>query len=446
MTTETSKGRIARLAGALAASAVALGLMAAGASAAVPQGPSGKAFYNAPNGLVKKAPHGKALRSRNASPQIQAAYDGATVKTILYKSTDGKNRPVEVSGLLMVPSGTAPEGGWPLITWAHGTTGLADPCAPSRFTQAEMDGGYIAYANASINHWLANGYAVVATDYQGLGTPGLHQYLIGTSEGKSVLDAVLAARQVNGSIGNRYVIGGHSQGGHAALWATKLASGGYLKNNSLVGTVAFAPASQVSEQAHLIDAYTSPNGLSGLALQIIKGASTQMSKDITKILNPRVLSRTDAGLSESGKSIWQRIDTQCSGDIGADAGAAAPNGIAAADIMGENDGDANFDNEFDNVIAKDLDRVLRANNPVFNNVQTPVYVPHGADDTTVLPGFTGDQENSFLGGIDGLVWILNNGRGNANVTYESFPGLNHTTIATDSVPQAAVDAKLSAWF
>jgi hypothetical protein len=348
----------------------------------------------------------------------------------------------------MVPSGTAPAGGWPLITWAHGTTGLADNCAPSRDTAEELGGGYIAYANATINNWLEDGYAVVATDYQGLGTPGLHEYLIGTSEGKSVLDAVLAARQVNSSIGRRYAIAGHSQGGHAALWATKLARGGYIKKNTMVGTVAYAPASQVSRQAHLINNYTTPNGISGLAIQIIKGASTQMNrtKNIAKILNPRVLSKTDAGLAAGGRSIWQRVDTECSGAIGNAAGAPAPNGIAAADILGSFDNDANADGVFDNLIARDLDRVLKANDPLFSNVRTPVYVPHGSDDTTVQPFFTNDQPQSVNFFAAGLVWLLNNGRNNADVTYQSFSGLDHTSIVTDSAPTLAVDAKLAEWF
>ncbi|MFM8527003.1 MAG: alpha/beta hydrolase family protein [bacterium] len=441
MTNETSTNRTARLAGVLATSALAFGLIAAGASAAVPQGPSGNAFYNAPDRVVRKAPHGKALRAQAAPQQFQDTYGGATVKKILYKSTDGRNRPVEVSGLLMVPSGTAPPGGWPLITWLHGTTGLADECAPSRDTAEELGGGYIAYANATINNWLEDGYAVVATDYQGLGPPGLHEYLIGTSEGKSALDSVLAARQVNTAIGNKYAIAGHSQGGHAALWATKLARR-YLRNHTLVGTVAYAPASQLSEQAHLINQFTTNGGLAGLALQIIKGASTQMSKDITKVLNPRVLSRTDAGLSSGGRSLWQRIDYECSGEIGNAAG--GPSGIAAADLLMDND--LGTGGVFNNPIARDLDRVLKANNPLFNNVPTPVYVPQGSADGTVFPFFTNDHPASVNVFGTGLVYLLNQGRGNADVTYQSFPGLDHTSVITDSVPTAAVDAKLAAWF
>ncbi len=101
---------------------------------------------------------------------------------------------------------------------------------------------------------------------------------------------------------------------------------------------------------------------------------------------------------------------------------------------------------FDNPIARELDRVLKANDPLFSNVQTPVYVPHGSDDTTVQPFFTNDQPQSVNFFAAGLVYILNNGRGNADVTYESFLGLDHTSIITDSGPTLAVDAKLNDWF
>jgi dipeptidyl aminopeptidase/acylaminoacyl peptidase len=75
------------------------------------------------------------------------------------------------------------------------------------------------YDHALLNRWLKAGYAVVQTDYEGLGTPGDHPYLIGVSEGRSVLDMVRAARKLDSSLGKRVVIAGHSQGGHAALWA-----------------------------------------------------------------------------------------------------------------------------------------------------------------------------------------------------------------------------------
>ena len=135
---------------------------------------------------------------------------------LLYRSTAVDGSTVAVSGDVAVPKGKAPKGGWPVISWAHGTVGIADACAPSKVgTQANYD-------SPLLNSWLKAGYAVVRTDYEGLGTPGPHPYLIGVSEGRSTLDMVRAARKLNPDIGSKLVIAGHSQGGQAALFAASL--------------------------------------------------------------------------------------------------------------------------------------------------------------------------------------------------------------------------------
>src|SRR4029078_9309383 len=93
-----------------------------------------------------------------------------------------------ISGTVHVPQGKAPKGGWPVVTWAHGTIGRADACAPSSIGRPAQ------YDQKLLNGWLKAGYAVVRTDYEGLGTPSTHPYLIGRSEGHSVLDGARAAR------------------------------------------------------------------------------------------------------------------------------------------------------------------------------------------------------------------------------------------------------------
>ena len=112
-------------------------------------------------------------------------------RLLLYRSTATNGAAIAVSGTVAIPKGTPPKGGWPVISWAHGTTGIADACAPSR---RDAFGGY---DHALLNRWLKAGYAVVRTDYEGLGTPGDHPYLIGVSEGRSVLDMVRAARKLD---------------------------------------------------------------------------------------------------------------------------------------------------------------------------------------------------------------------------------------------------------
>src|SRR5690625_5966931 len=91
--------------------------------------------------------------------------------------------------MVFLPRGEAPEGGWPVLAWAHGTTGIADRCAPSLNPASERDAAFL-------NHWLQTGYAIVATDYEGLGTPGPQPYLHCASEAYSIIHSVQAAREL----------------------------------------------------------------------------------------------------------------------------------------------------------------------------------------------------------------------------------------------------------
>ena len=152
---------------------------------------------------------------------------------ILYTSTDGvggRDR-VAVSGALYLPNGSMPKGGWPVVAWAHGTTGIADVCAPSWRGQTKRDAAYL-------DAWLSKGFAVVATDYEGLGTPGIHSYLLWRPEGYAILDAVRAALQRHPQqLRNQVIVVGQSQGSGAAIGATFLAPT-YAAELHVLGTVA----------------------------------------------------------------------------------------------------------------------------------------------------------------------------------------------------------------
>lgn len=135
--------------------------------------------------------------------------------------------------MITYPTAPAPPGGWPVVSWAHGTTGLASPCAPSRSGNDAPSFGVRGVA--------------VATDYIGLGPLGeLHPYLSGISEADSVIDAVRAARDLPPAhAGRRWVAIGHSQGGHSALFTNQLAAS-YAPELRLVGTVSAAPAAELT--------------------------------------------------------------------------------------------------------------------------------------------------------------------------------------------------------
>jgi pimeloyl-ACP methyl ester carboxylesterase len=175
-----------------------------------------------PGTLLRQEPLASNLMLANASKGLR----------VLYTSTSGLDNktPITVSGAIYFPKGASPVGGWPIIAWAHGTTGIADVCAPSWTPRSQRDTDYL-------NAWLAQGYAIVATDYQGLGTPGAHPYHVAKAEGWSVLDSVGAALKAFPQLANSVVIVGQSQGGHAALSASLLAKD-YDPGIKLLGTVA----------------------------------------------------------------------------------------------------------------------------------------------------------------------------------------------------------------
>ena len=192
------------------------------------------AFYSV-QGSLPAAP-GQLIRAEPLPPTLglsEAAYQFR----ILYTSTDGVTGQgtVPVSGALFIPKGQPPQGGWPVIAWAHGTEGVADICAPSWAGRSYRDARYL-------NTWLDQGFVIVATDYQGLGTPGPHPYQNTRPEAYSVLDSVRSVLDTplnvaNRIVANKVVIIGQSQGGGAAFSATGYAPT-YAPDLNVLGTVA----------------------------------------------------------------------------------------------------------------------------------------------------------------------------------------------------------------
>ncbi|SEO24041.1 alpha/beta hydrolase [Acinetobacter sp. yr461] len=158
---------------------------------------------------------------------------------LTYKMLGQSGQEVQATSLVFTPNTPPPAGGWPIVVWAHGTTGVADVCAPSKTALADS-------TKDLISKLLTAGYVVVAPDYEGLGTPGIHPFLNVKSEAFSITDAVVATRnylsQRNLLTSKKWLTVGHSQGGHAALSAAQYASRAQLDYK---GTVAVAPASNL---------------------------------------------------------------------------------------------------------------------------------------------------------------------------------------------------------
>ncbi|MGH6866795.1 MAG: alpha/beta fold hydrolase [Methyloceanibacter sp.] len=173
-------------------------------------------------------------------PLLGGGPGGGDAFRILYRSTGLNGEPISVSGAIFIPAGKPPAGGRNVIAYAHPTSGVVEACTPSLMPDtAGMIWG--------LPSMIAKGYVVVATDYPGLGTPGVHPYLIGVSEARSVLDSVRAAIALPRSgASNRFVVWGHSQGGHAALYTGQLAKS-YAPELRLLGIAAAAPATYLVE-------------------------------------------------------------------------------------------------------------------------------------------------------------------------------------------------------
>ena len=171
--------------------------------------------------------------------ELSNALAGQSVK-MTYRMLGINGSEVQATSLLFTPKTTPPITGWPIVVWAHGTTGVADKCAPSK-TALNL------HVEDMINKLLAAGYVVVAPDYEGLGEPSSnesHPFLNLQSAAFSITDAVVAARNYLGNqAAKQWMAVGHSQGGHAALGAAQYASRAQLDYK---GTIAIAPASNLA--------------------------------------------------------------------------------------------------------------------------------------------------------------------------------------------------------
>lgn len=194
-----------------------------------PTNPSGTPINNIQNPVVKV----EAYTSTNLGSVA------AESSILTYKMLGQSGQEVQATSLVFTPNTPTPVGGWPIVVWAHGTTGVADACAPSKAALADS-------TKDLISKLLAAGYVVVAPDYEGLGTSGIHPFLNVKSEAFSITDAVVATRnyllQRNLLTSKKWLTVGHSQGGHAALGAAQYASRAQLDYK---GTVAVAPASNL---------------------------------------------------------------------------------------------------------------------------------------------------------------------------------------------------------
>lgn len=306
---------------------------------------TGDDFYAVPTPLPGKA-HGDLIRYQEVTPTVQA---GATTWRVMYRSESVAGDPIAVTGIVLVPQTKAPAGGRRLLTLAHGTSGIADECAPSKHPGSEL----LLMGPAVKAGWL-----VAQTDYEGLGTPGRHPYLVGESEGRSVIDAILAAGSLpNADPGPDLAIAGYSQGGHGSLWANEVAHA-WAPRLHVVGTFAGAPATELD----VILAAAPRLPLAGFAYMIIAGFNASYPEaDPAKILTPEGVTRLD------------QVDTGCVQEVIASFAGLAGKDLVRADGPG----------------SDPWHRLAVENNPGRVKTPDPILIIHSQQDEVVPVALSG---------------------------------------------------------
>jgi len=167
--------------------------------------------------------------------------EGGTAYRMLYVSARPDGTTAASGAMVFVPDVPAPEGGRKVVAWAHGTVGMGVACAPSRNPNGTEDmAGWL-------EQMMSLGWVVVATDYVGLGTPGVELYLVAEAEVSDVVNSVRAIRNWGeADAGSSYAVYGHSQGGHTSLWAGHLAEQ-IAPELDLIAVAAAAPAAELPE-------------------------------------------------------------------------------------------------------------------------------------------------------------------------------------------------------
>lgn len=241
-------------------------------------------FYEAP-AQIPAGRHGDLIRTQ----PLENAPDGVTWQRIMYLSETLAGEPTVVTGVVTLPDAAPPADGWPLFGHAHGSTGLADACAPSVSLTADRT---YSIEISLLSAWvLQRGIAVVSTDYEGLGGPGRHPFLVGESEARSVLDGILAARQLPGvTFADAVGIIGYSQGGHAAAWANQIAPH-YTPDLAIIGTLAGAPATEVDA--------------------MVAGDETIATLMVAALSATGPPYDPDSILTDAGRNALEQIDTVC---------------------------------------------------------------------------------------------------------------------------------------
>lgn len=342
-------------------------------------------------GLAREASAKKPGSILRVWPLVGGGPGGGNAFRILYQSTGLKGEPIAVSGAIYIPPGKPPAGGRRVIAYGHPTSGVVEKCAPSlRPDNAGLIWGLPAM--------IAQGYIVVATDYPGLGTPGIHPYLIGISEGRAVLDSVRAAIALPRSgASNNYVLWGHSQGGHAVLYAGEM-SKSYAPELKLVGVAAAAPATYLAE---LFDADKETATGKELTAMAIYSWSNLYKHPASTLIEPKAMGIYKEMANDCIESVAQAVDLDN-----------AEKPLENMKFLKANPAK-----------TKPWSTIMLRNSPGKKPAGAPVFLAQGTADTVVRPYITKKFGNALC-------------KQGTKVMLVEMPGVTHTFAAKESVTTA----------
>lgn len=367
-----------------AALVVALGLVAGSVFLLRGDGrPAPDVFYTAEAPLPDEP--GVLLRAETLTDGVP---DGADGWRILYTTTHPDDSITVASGTVVAPKDRS-SGPLPLLSIAHGTTGIVPRCAPSLSAHPFSDGAATALEQMVTEH----GWAGVTSDYVGLGTAGPHPYLVGEAEARNVLDASRAVRELDGlELSTDTVVWGHSQGGHGALWTGQIA-GEYAPELTLRGVAGFAPATDLYSLAEISKSEVAGKTVSAY----IAGSWNEVfpELDLHGHLNPG----TAHGVSRISDLCFNQRD------------------VIAALIRGTQIPEQVFP---DAVLDGDLGATLRENTPT-GPWPAPVLVAQGLADPLINPGMQQD-------------WVNARCAAGEPIDYRTYPGLDHLSLVAESSP------------
>lgn len=329
-------------------------------------------FYAVPSKLPGKQ-HGDLIRYERL-----ADIPGGHAYRVMYRSESTQGQPIAVTGLVAVP--TAPGKDRVVLSWAHGTTGIADICAPSKKPADAFD--------AHVRAFLSRGWDVVATDYEGLGTPGLHPYIAGVSEGRGTLDIIRAVHQIpDADAGERAIVWGHSEGGHAALFAAQLAPT-WTPEIKVLGTVAGAPPSELP----LLNAALKGGNFQGYIAMAAAGLNAAYPQaKLSDILTPK------------GLALLPVVDKVCTDGV-----FAAFNGVKYEDFA-----------KADPLSVPAWKQVLTEDDPGHVKLTMPLLIIHGLADEQIPP----IASQLLFARLCGLGQV---------VERRTYPGMHHAEVIIPS--------------